>query len=564
MQRVRKKKVSVDPSSTPSKRGSRTRKSRRSKRGVSAYFAFASYCLWVLFFLALTRYVVYRSSSTPAVESSKDTKKSNGLKKSSSITRIDASLKKKEQPVLPIDPPTSAEKLYHSIPNAERLMADTMYGMPSIAGIVAVIQKFLSSMHKAQKELSSRGANVPEIIDTFFDMTSKHLAPLESAYRGMSIFDVRDDDSIFISIAAYREHLLDQTLRFAFDKAAHPEKLFVGAVVQNCFGLGGGDKPCRTGVQVVGKRKDGSPLTKVSDAPPDVNGIDTFCKNPNYKKYCDANQIRVLYVDENEALGPAMARYFASKLWGGESFFMQVDAHLEFAKEWDKKYVEEVKATKNYPKSVLSAYPPGFGAKVDNGSPGAKLCTCEFSKSDVENEIIRINTGSNYHGHPDHPHQIPFIAAGFFFARGEFLVDVPFDPYLPWCFMGEEIALSMRAWTSGWNIYAPRVNLITHQYRPGRMGLPKFWESVQRTWRQPSMNTMIQKQLIQRIKNIVLYSDVTVESIESNGNGIVLRDAEHYGLGKARKGTEYLEFANIDMEAKQCKYMKWCSSGELD
>ena len=33
--------------------------------------------------------------------------------------------------------------------------------------------------------------------------------------------------------------------------------------------------------------------------------------------------------------------------------------------------------------------------------------------------------------------------------------------------MGEEIALSMRAWTHGWDIYAPRQNLIAHQYRPG-------------------------------------------------------------------------------------------------
>ena len=33
--------------------------------------------------------------------------------------------------------------------------------------------------------------------------------------------------------------------------------------------------------------------------------------------------------------------------------------------------------------------------------------------------------------------------------------------------------LSMRAWTHGWDIYAPRKNWISHQYRPGRMGLPK-------------------------------------------------------------------------------------------
>jgi hypothetical protein len=62
--------------------------------------------------------------------------------------------------------------------------------------------------------------------------------------------------------------------------------------------------------------------------------------------------------------------------------------------------------------------------------------------------------------------EMAFVGAGFFIAIADFLVDVPFDPFLPWMFMGEEIALSIRAWTHGWNIYAPRKNLIGHQYRP--------------------------------------------------------------------------------------------------
>ena len=96
----------------------------------------------------------------------------------------------------------------------------------------------------------------------------------------------------------------------------------------------------------------------------------------------------------------------------------------------------------------------------------------------IEQKIIRIGNGKKYEGGEKAPTQIPFMAAGFFFAHAEFLSDVPFDPFMPWCFMGEEIALSVRAWTSGWNIYAPRRNLIAHQYRPGRLGLPKV-----RTWK---------------------------------------------------------------------------------
>jgi hypothetical protein len=116
---------------------------------------------------------------------------------------------------------------------------------------------------------------------------------------------------------------------------------------------------------------------------------------------------------------------------------MQVDSHLEFYKHWDELYTNELKATKSFPKAVLSSYPPGFseengGILKGEPSPGARLCSCEFSASDVESNIIRINTGVGYHGKEEHPTQIPFIAAGFFFTPAEFLVDIPFDPYMPW------------------------------------------------------------------------------------------------------------------------------------
>ena len=161
---------------------------------------------------------------------------------------------------------------------------------------------------------------------------------------------------------------------------------------------------------------------QVFDRPPDANGIESFCAVPKYKPYCDNGQIRVLYIHETEALGPAVARYFASKLWGGETYFAQTDSHLMFAQDWDEKYREEIQATLRYPKSVLSSYPPGFSASSDNKvheTPGARLCTCS-TRMDDPNPIVRINTGRGYRGNEPRPTQIPFIAAGFFFTRAEF------------------------------------------------------------------------------------------------------------------------------------------------
>ena len=53
-----------------------------------------------------------------------------------------------------------------------------------------------------------------------------------------------------------------------------------------------------------------------------------FC-NGEMGKYCD--RLRVLRINESESLGPAMARYFSSKLYYGESYYLQIDSHSFFA-----------------------------------------------------------------------------------------------------------------------------------------------------------------------------------------------------------------------------------------
>ena len=490
------------------------------------------------------------------------------VKKASTAGGIETAHLEPKAPYLPVFP---------TIPNADQLISDTLNKKPTMAGIIALIQEFLSELHDKNMELSARKAQGTEVINAFFETAKKHLVPFDQAYRNKPIFPIREDESVFLSLASFREHLLADTLMYAYDNAKHPEKLFVGAVVQNCFGtilpdgtIDTSGKPCKTGAQVVGKNKKGRDMTKVSDAPIDRNGVDEFCNNPKYTHICEAGQVRVIYVHETESLGPAMARYYASKLWGGETYFVQTDSHLQFAVEWDEKYRNEVKATKNFPKSILSSYPPGFNPGNGNGvheSPGARLCMCETNALDP-NPIIRINAGSSYKGHENRPTQIPFVAAGFFFARAEFLVEMPFDPFIPWCFMGEEIALSIRSWTHGWNIYAPRKNLIAHQYRPGRMGLPKFWGTVGRLYGRPGMNNQLQGPVIKRLKNLAGYPDASIEKIKELGIEYVLTDMEHYSVGPDRTLEEYMKFSGISVdvpnEALTCRRIDWCNKGTLE
>ena len=266
--------------------------------------------------------------------------------------------------------------IFAPIPNGDALAAETLQGNhATLAGVAHILNQFTAALHENNLQLSHRAADLSEIIASYYQLAQINLHPLEETYRGRSLFPIRSDDSIYMSLAAFREHLLCQTLQSAFDQAQYPERLYIGAIVQNCFGIDG--RVCRTGLQVVGKNAQGKDQVKQFDAPPDVNGIEAFCALPDYQQYCDRGQIRALYLHDTDALGPAIARYYASKLWGGETYFLQMDSHLEFAPHWDTKYIQEVKLTKSYPTAVLSAYPPGFqnfAGDYQGGTPGSRLC----------------------------------------------------------------------------------------------------------------------------------------------------------------------------------------------
>ena len=98
----------------------------------------------------------------------------------------------------------------------------------------------------------------------------------------------------------------------------------------------------------------------------------------------------------------------------------------------------------------------------------------------------------------------------------------------------------------------------------GRLGLPKFWESVGRDSGRPNLNTRLQKHVIRRVKYMVGYPEDTREAIIAEGDGDALTEYEHYSLGTERTPEAYLELTNIDLATKQCKRMQWCNKGELE
>jgi hypothetical protein len=267
----------------------------------------------------------------------------------------------------------------------------------TIDEITSFLSSFLHTLHDTCAAIKK--ATHREIWKAYHDLTVKMLYPWDREYL-TRMPKRRDDGSIFLSVASYRDENCPNTLKWAFEKAKHPERIFVGLVQQNCY------EHCRSGVLEGGR---------MEDVPPDIDCYHEFCTA--HPEYCP--QIRVLHVNETESLGPYAARYFASKLWYGEPWYMQIDAHMTFATNWDE---DSIVMLQNAPtkKPVISHYPPGHTSNLDaiKNQPGSRLCGGVFANSDIESQIIRLE-GSLGSGAKvlENPRFSGFTAAGYFVAH---------------------------------------------------------------------------------------------------------------------------------------------------
>eukprot|EP01133_Synstelium_polycarpum_P003465 gene3465-3943_t len=338
--------------------------------------------------------------------------------------------------------------------------------------------------------------------------------------------------TIFVSMAAYRDVMCSDTLNYLFENAKHPERIFVGLVDQG---------------------------SEVLDPPEDITTI----KSPDWpnshcfrglrvKPELIKTNLRRLAMTIEESKGPTVARYKASTLYRNETYFMQIDSHVRFIQDWDAYIIANLWALRDraptglngVPRAILSHYPLPFemgqvGLPADDQTSVPRLCKAVFNGRGI------ITFNSYILPATKMPVEIPFIAAGFFFGTAEFLKPVPFDPYLPNLFEGEEITFSVRLWTNGYRFYTPTLNICYHFYT--RSGHPKFWED------QKSYNVDMDSS-VSRIKYILgLETDVDLQHPR-------YQDIDKYNIKNRTALEEYWKVFDIDNVAKTQDTEKWCSS----
>jgi [Skp1-protein]-hydroxyproline N-acetylglucosaminyltransferase len=177
---------------------------------------------------------------------------------------------------------------------------------------------------------------------------------------------------------------------------------------------------------------------------------------------------------------------------------------------------------------------------------------CNFAYEGHGNQAHLILTRP----YTDHPHISgtpmlhPYWSAGFSFARGHFVVQVPYDQYLPIVFQGEESSITVRAFTYGYDFYAPEYSVAFHMFaikeNVGRRSRHKYWEngalytgSLEKSLLR--LNGIIGASTSSSSSTTTASSSTTTEST-SQGKGtfdFFQKDMHKYGLGAIRDKKEY-------------------------
>lgn len=304
-------------------------------------------------------------------------------------------------------------------------------------------------------------------------------------------------NKIFVSIASYRDTLCHDTLVHLFTNAKHPERVHVGLCQQN-------------------------------KSPPDP---DCLGSSLEWKK-----NIRVLRLSHKEARGPTYARYLCSQLYDDEDYFMQIDSHCLFVKNWDQKaidMVDQVESQTASKKVVLSHYPAEY--KDYKPEPPKNESVTHITQCFFNDDGLLSFKGALFKKPGPLPRRNAFIAGGFIFARGALVREVPFDPHLPFLFTGEELLLSTRFFTHGWDVYTPNANIVYHAYT--REGEPKFWDDHRLETRDVHL----------KVKMLTGLMDVAPEKIT---NKKVRESLADYGQGTERTLESFYELVGVDPKTK--------------
>jgi hypothetical protein len=239
-------------------------------------------------------------------------------------------------------------------------------------------------------------------------------------------------NSIFVSIASFRDTELTDTLYSLLSQAKDLSKIHVCVLSQD--------------------ENDKHPkLENLFDL---FGVLDYTYKKMNYL----------------ESSGVGYARnYIQNFIKPQHDFYLQIDSHSRFVKNWDEMLIEDYNKCLNYwdGEVILTSYPYGFtydkfgNFKCDEFNKPHTVKAVSF-----ENDFIGYNCANIEYTGADYGMLTGYFCGGLAFGKSQTFIDTPYDPEI--FFYGEEQTLSIRFYEKGIKIIGPPRNYIYHDYDGSR------------------------------------------------------------------------------------------------
>lgn len=295
--------------------------------------------------------------------------------------------------------------------------------------------------------------------------------------------------SIFVSIAGYRDPEITKTLQSAVDNAKFPLDLHFSVLTQEA-------------------RND----------------------HPDLYNFPNMIHQKIHFKD---AKGAGYARKLVMDTYNGQDYFFQTDSHMRFAPNWDVRMItmmEKSQEIARNDKIILSQFPAPY--KVHTNGEDFFPQGDQFYWSDPSWTSVVRTYKDEWAGNREvmkdktKPHKSYTVLAGYIFATGNLAEEVPYDERIS--FMGEELCFAARAYTRGWDIYAPNEMLLWHFYN--RKGYAKVWNQ---------RDDIVRKQKWKEMEKIS--RDVQRDVLTGKEQGI-------YGIGDKNRFYRYQKMIGINFK----------------
>lgn len=299
-------------------------------------------------------------------------------------------------------------------------------------------------------------------------------------------------NKIFISIASYRDPELIPTIEDCIKKAKYPQNLVFSIAWQH----------------------------SMEDKFDDLN------------PYKDDVRFKIIDIPYEQSRGACWARHMVQQNYDGEKYYLQLDSHHRFVKNWDVECIKMVKLLKKkgHSKPLLTAYVSSYDPSNDPEGRVLAPWRMVFDRYIPEGAIFFLPEQIPNHEELKEPIPARFLSAHFIFTLGQFAKEVPYDP--EYYFHGEEISLAARAFTWGYDLFHPNKTVVWHEYT--RRGRVKQWDD-DKQW--------VEKNNKCHERNKTLFG--------MDGRCPCSIDFGIYGFGNVRTIHDYEKYAGLEFRTRK-------------